>query len=239
MKTINLLFFSSVSLLLATSSCIDDFTVKGNGIEATEGRITPEFNKVKSAGAFDVHITNGDELEVVINAEQNIIPYIETSVSNGTLQIETKGLHHIKNRLPMEVYITTPSLKGIKQSGSGIITTDYFYSNHVDISISGSGFIQTAMDAEKINASISGSGKLELSGLANDAEFNISGSGKIDSYNLALRACDAKISGSGSMWVNAEQNIHATISGSGNVFYYGNPTIETHISGSGNVIHEN
>lgn len=239
MKTIKLLFFNSILLLLITSSCVDNFTIKGNGIATTEGRITPEFSKVKSAGAFDVHITKGDELEVVVNAEQNIIPYIATSVSNGVLQIETKGMHNIKNRLPMEVYITTPSLEGIKQSGSGIITTDYFYSEHVDISISGSGYIQTAIDAERVDASISGSGKLELSGLANHAEFNISGSGKIDSYNLALRDCKAKISGSGSMWVNAEQNIHATITGSGNIFYYGNPNIETHISGSGNIIHEN
>ena len=138
MKTIKLLFFSAVALLFATTSCIEDFTIKGNGIATTEGRITPKFDKVKSAGAFDIHITNGEELEVVVNAEQNIIPYIKTFVRNETLHIETRGLHNIKNSLPMEVYITTPSLKGVKQSGSGNITTDYFYTNHMDISISGS-----------------------------------------------------------------------------------------------------
>lgn len=239
MKTIKLLFFSAPTLLFLTTNCIQDFNIKGNGIATTEGRITPEFNKIKSAGAFNIHITKGDELEVVVNAEQNIIPYIETFVSKGALNIETRGMHNIKNRLPMEVYITTPNLNGIKQSSSGIITSDYFYSDHLHISISGSGSIQAAVDAKKIDASISGSGKLELSGLADLAEFNNSGSGKIDSYNLALRNCKAKISGSGSMWINAVQNIHATISGSGNIFYSGNPNIETHISGSGNIKHEN
>jgi hypothetical protein len=239
MKTIKLLSFCAIVVLLATTSCADSFNVKGNGIEVTEGRITPNFDKVKSAGSFDVHITKGDILEVIINAEENIIPYIETHVSGNELHIETRGMHNIKNRLPMEIYITTPSLDGIKQSGSGIITTDYFYTNHFDISISGSGFISTAVEAEQVDASISGSGKLELSGIANNSDFRISGSGKIDSYNLSLQNCKAKVSGSGSMWINAEQNIQATISGSGNVFYYGSPSIESHISGSGNVIHEN
>ena len=57
------------------TGCIEDFTIRGNGIAATEGRITLDFTKVKSEGAFDVHITNGDEFEVVVNAESNIVSY--------------------------------------------------------------------------------------------------------------------------------------------------------------------
>lgn len=239
MKTIKLLFFSTTTLLFSTTSCIDDFNIKGNGIEVTEGRITSSFNQVKSTGSFDVHITNGEELEVIVIAEENIIPFIETYVSGNMLIIDTKGMHNVKNSLPMDVFITTPSLKGIKQSGSGIITTDYFYTDILDISLSGSGFIEAAVEADKVYASISGSGQIRLSGVADDAGFDISGSGKIDSYDLELHNCNAKISGSGDMRINARQNLHATISGSGNVFYVGNPQIESHISGSGNLIRKN
>jgi hypothetical protein len=139
----------------------------------------------------------------------------------------------------MEVYITTPYLEGIKQSGSGYITTDYFTPDHFDVSLSGSGNISTAVETDKIEASISGSGKITLSGEANDGRFSISGSGNIDAYDMTLITCNAKISGSGDMWVKVENYLNATISGSGNIFYYGDPGIETHISGSGNVIHEN
>jgi len=139
----------------------------------------------------------------------------------------------------MEVYVTTPNLDGVKLSGSGIITTDYFSSNNFMISISGSGFIDAAVDAADVRATISGSGKLKLSGVADESVFDISGSGEIDSYDLSVITCRARISGSGDMWVNAEQNLHANISGSGNIFYFGNPNVESHISGSGNLIHEN
>lgn len=240
MKTIKLLFLSVLAILFFTTACVNEISVKGNGIPSTEGRITPDFERVKSAGAFDVHITSGDEYEVVISAEQNIIPYIETSVSGGgVLYIESRGTYNLKNRLPMEVFITTPELQGVNLSGSGVITSDYFTTEHYDISLSGSGKISVAVEAEQIDASISGSGKLELSGIAEDAFFNISGSGDIDSYNLELNNCKASISGSGNMWVNASENLHATIAGSGNIYYYGNPSVQTHIAGSGNVIHEN
>lgn len=239
MKTIKLLIISAVALLFVTTGCMEDFTIRGNGIAATEGRITNGFDAVKSEGAFDVHITNGDEFEVVLNAETNILQYIETDVNNGTLRIHIRGIHNVKNRLPMEVYITTPNLEGIKQSGSGIITTDYFVSNHCDISISGSGKIITAFDAPTVDASISGSGKLEISGISNDAKFDVSGSGRIDAFNLELNNCRAIVSGSGNIWVNVERFLTATISGSGNIYYTGEADVETRISGSGNVIREN
>ncbi len=237
MKTIkHLLFCSAFAMLLATTGCIEDFTIHGNGIEATEGRIVGEFSELKSSGSFDVHITEGVEYEVVVNAESNIIPYIETYVRGNTLEIDIRGLHNMKNRLPMEVFVTTPYMGSIKQSGSGIITSDYFTVEDFEVFISGSGRISTAVDANSINAGISGSGVLEITGVANMANYSISGSGKIESDNLSLNDCNAIISGSGDMYVNASESIDARISGSGNVYYYGNPSIETHISGSGRII---
>ena len=236
MKTIKFLLFSSVALLFATTSCIDDFTIHGNGMTASEERITTSFDQVKSEGDFDVHITGGDEFDILVNAESNLLPYIETDVNNGKLRIYIRGIHNIKNQLPMEVYITTPYLKGITQSGSGMVTSDYFSSSHFNAVISGSGSIVTAIDAVTVDALISGSGNLTLSGTATNAGFTISGSGKIKADNLSVNDCSAKISGSGNIWVNVEQSLKANISGSGNVFYIGTPNIEKHISGSGNVI---
>ncbi len=240
MKTIkHLFFYSALALLISTTSCIDDITIRGNGIAETQGRAVPVFNNLKSSGSFDVHITNGDEIEVIVNAESNILPYIETYVSRNTLVIDIRGIHNIKNRLPMEVYVTVPNMESIKQSGSGIITTDYFIADNFEISISGSGRISTAVEALQVNAAVSGSGMLDISGEAQQINYAISGSGKIESYNLAAQNCNATISGSGNMFVNAEDFLNAKISGSGNIYYSGNPNLEVHVSGSGKVIKAN
>ena len=240
MKTIkHLFFYSALALLFANTSCIEDFTIRGNGIEVTEGRMVSEFDKLKSSGSFDVHITKGDTYEVVVNAESNIIPYIETYVTGSTLNIDIRGLHNVKNRLPMEVYVTVPTIRSIKQSGSGIITSDYFTVDNFEVFISGSGKISTAVDAGQVHASISGSGELEISGEAGTTEYSVSGSGRILSYNLDCFDCYAAISGSGNIYVNASNSLKASISGSGSVFYYGSPSLESHISGSGKIIKAN
>ena len=91
MKTIKHFFLLSISgIFFVTTSCIDEFTIRGNGIEASEDRLTSEFNELKSSGSFDVQVINGDDYEVVVNAESNIIPYIETYVTGSTLHLDIR-----------------------------------------------------------------------------------------------------------------------------------------------------
>lgn len=239
MKTIQLLTVGLVLLLFTTTSCIDDLIIRGNGIKATEARLTNRFSKVKSEGNFDVHISPGAEYDILIEAESNLIPYIETDVTGNTLRIHTQGLRNLRNQLPLKVFITMPYVDAITQSGSGIITTGFFEGEHLKVIVSGSGIIETAIDAGLVDGIVSGSGNLYLSGVAANGGFVVSGSGKIDAWDLSLRNCDATVSGSGSIWVNARRYLKANISGSGNVFYNGTPAVEAHISGSGNVIREN
>lgn len=237
MKTIKIALYCTAALLLFTlPGCIDDFTIEGNGIEATEGRAVGTFSKLKSSGSFDVHITGGDRCEVVVSAESNIIPYIETYVSGNTLVLNLRGLHNFRNRLPMEVFVTTPAMESILLSGSGNITTGRLSAPEFETGISGSGTITTDVVARKVTAAISGSGNLNISGTASASGFFISGSGKISANHLRLEDCDATISGSGNMVVNVSESLHAHITGSGNIYYYGAPGIESRISGSGRII---
>ncbi len=235
MKTIKQFSFF-VLLLLAATGCIDDFTIRGNGVEATEARTVPVFNTVMSAGDFEVTISKGDQLELQVNAEENILPYIETSVSDNTLLIDIPGWHNVKHRLPMNVFITVPELEGVKQSGSGNITAGYFSTDKMELFISGSGSVSTVVDANILNATISGSGWILVAGDSNQSDFSISGSGNIDGSKLIVNYCNANISGSGNVQVHAEKSLYARISGSGNVYYTGTPGIEVNISGSGKVI---
>jgi len=239
MKTIKLLFLGGLAILMTTTSCIDDFRIEGNGIPSTENRNTNSFSKVESSGSFDVFIEKGETFEVSVRAEGNLLPHIETHVSSDRLHIDIHGINSIRNTLPMEVFITMPRLSGIRQSGSGLITTDRFETNQMDLSLSGSGLINTSFDADQVEVSISGSGTLKLAGKANEAYLRISGSGRIEATQLELNECQADISGSGNMAVSVDKYLEAVISGSGNVLYYGSPEVKTHISGSGHVTRNN
>lgn len=237
MKTKLLLVAGVLVLLLA--SCIDEIFIRGNGIPASEARLVPAFSSVSSEGPFEVHITSGDKHEVLVHAESNLLQFIETDVRGNNLRLHVQGLRTLKNRLPVEVFITVPYIEGLVQSGSGLITTGWITSESMSYVVSGSGSIESSVDALDIDAVVSGSGDLLISGGARNAHLAVSGSGKIDGWDLFVYDCNAKISGSGDVWIDVEHYLKAVISGSGHVFFSGTPHIETVVSGSGGVIHKN
>lgn len=238
MKTIKHFFFGSL-LILAATSCIDRFVIEGNGIVNSETRGVVSFSKVKSSGNFEGYITHGNLPEVIVEAEQTILPHIETNVSGNTLYIDIPGWNTVINHRPMKVFVTTAALDGVSLSGSGFIEAEYFEAEMMDIFISGSGNIKADVNARYVEARVSGSGAITIVGNADNTKFNISGSGNIQSNNLACENCQSFISGSGNIRVYAVETLRADISGSGNVYYKGNPKIDFHISGSGKVINEN
>lgn len=230
---------ASALLLFTTSSCLDELFIEGNGIQRTEQRSNEGFNEIASDGDYEVHITPGSTYSVQVTAESNLLPYISTHVDRNKLKIRTTGLHSLRETLPIEIYITTPSLKGVSVSGSGFIETGSFLSDDFYANVSGSGDIHIKVNCNKIDTNISGSGSVSISGQTDHTRFVVSGSGKIKSYNLVQNDCDATISGSGDMFVNVSGSIDAHISGSGKVYYINHPAIHTSISGSGGVVNKN
>lgn len=240
MKTIKITGLMALLLMVfATTSCVEDIFVEGNGHVRTENRFASGFDKVTSSGDFEVIVMPGSRYSVEVTAESNLLPYIETDVVGNTLKIHTRGLYSLRESEPIEIYITTPVLNGLTLSGSGFIQTGSFVSDDFYVALSGSGDIDALVSADRIKANVSGSGTILLEGDAFESEFVISGSGKIKSFDLEQDHCEAVISGSGNMYVNVYETIEARISGSGNVFYINFPVIHTSISGSGRVIDKN
>ena len=240
MKTIQTsLTLAFFALLFGTTSCFDDVFIEGNGISKTETRNAEGFDEISSSGDFMVTVTPGSEYSVEVTAESNLLPYIETNVNGSELKIRTRGVRSLRQNLPIVVNITCPELSGLELSGSGLITTGAYDSNRFKINVSGSGNIDTRVNADQIKANISGSGIINLEGDALETEFVISGSGKIKAYNLDQDDCKATISGSGDMYISVYESLSANISGSGRVYYVGHPVISTSISGSGNVVDKN
>ncbi len=229
----------SLVLMFSATSCLEEYFVNGNHSPETENRYARNFNVVASSGEFIVNIVPGDEYSVRVTAESNLLGYIETDVIDHTLRISARNIYNLHNHEPMIVDVVCPDLDGLRLSGSGVITADYFETGDFDMTVSGSGKIYSDLNADRIVGNISGSGDIILTGVASQSDFYVSGSGKIDSYDLEQEYCNATVSGSGNMYVNVSKILDVKISGSGKVFYINNPTVRTKISGSGEVIDRN
>lgn len=240
MKTRNYsVWLLCILFLAAVYGCSDGISIRGNGIVESQTRSAKPFKEVHSGGHFYVHITAGDDSKIVVEAESNLLPYINTDIRKGILEIEVDGIHILKNTEPINVYLMTPTLDAVMLSGSGEITTGYFESEYFEVVISGSGKIDTAVDADMADITISGSGEVDIYGNCKTLDMGISGSGKVKAYDFATYNTDIVISGSGNAYVNVENRLNVKISGSGNVYYIGDPRINQSVSGSGKVINDN
>jgi hypothetical protein len=235
MKIVEFISFLVFVLVLGVISCVDDILLEGNGNQRSEFRSASGFDQIASSGDFRIIVKPGDDYSVEVSAESNLLSFVETEVSGTTLKVRTRGIHSLVENNPVEVYITTPVLKGLSLSGAGMIKTGRFLCDDFKVALSGSGDIETAVNADHVKANVSGSGTILLTGDARESEMVVSGSGKIKAYDLLHKNCDAVISGSGSMFVNASEAITARIAGSGMVFHMGDPVIHTSIYGTGRV----
>ena len=236
MKTKRILLLIIALTSLGLSSCLDLINcVDGNNRLTSENRNINSFSGIISQGSLKVEITQGTTNEVIVEAESNLQDLIKTRVFGGNLVIETRN-KCIDNNLPIVVKVTVVDIHRIELDGSGLIISDQLNTNNLDVYLSGSGMINLNVLSESIDARVSGSGQILMSGEANRTDLNISGSGNIRAEQLIQNICEAKISGSGNIYVNVQETLDVRISGSGSVHYFGNPTVNKSISGSGRVV---
>ena len=123
------------------------------------------------------------------------------------------------------------------QSGSGTInvgTVFHAYRFHINHSSSGSVSSQL-IGGDVVETKLTGSGRIELEGDAVNAEYRLESSGKIDAVNLEISEANVTITGSGKVYVYANDFLDVVITGSGDVYYRGDPRITQSITGSGSV----
>jgi hypothetical protein len=211
--------------------------VKGNGNVTTITRSTGDYDGVSVGGFFDVILVGGKEGKVTIEGEENLMEYIVTEVSRGTLKIKVEKGINMKTTRRLTVTVPVKDIERVSLGGSGNVTGETkIKAEDLDVSLGGSGNISLDIDASNLKSSIGGSGNIKLSGKADYMRSSIAGSGTIKAYELQVNEIKASIAGSGDIRVSVKDEIDATVAGSGSIYYKGNPPkINTKSVGSGSV----
>src|SRR6476660_1500988 len=98
MKKILFIAFLSISIKSVAAGII-----KGNGISKTEKREVGSFSGLSSSGLMDVTIAYGNSTSIILEGDENILPYVETFVKDGKLRIKVKDLTIIRPKLSVTV----------------------------------------------------------------------------------------------------------------------------------------
>lgn len=208
---------------------------RGNRDVVTETRNITAFKAISVSSSFHVEITEGEELSVQVEAEDNIIDQVVTEVQDATLIIKKSARSCFSERRTINIFITTPELEAISLSGSGEVQVNNLTTDYLNLLLTGSGDLDVAATADELEAEITGSGSITLFGQGNESNLEVTGSGEFNGFNFEHNRCFVKVTGSGSAELFVNDILDAEITGSGDVIYKGNPSVRSEVTGSGDV----
>lgn len=215
--------------------------ITGNGKMKKEKReASAAIDEISTSGKFKVYITQGSTPSIELEADENLLPYIEARIDGDELHLGPKRGYNLKTSSDIIARITVVKLESLAGSGtSGFYTEGVVKGDKLEVALSGRGDADLNLQYRKLEVGISGNGKVKLQGRADDAEIGISGSGAVTAPDLQTQQMELGISGSGEAYVNASKKLDVSVSGSGSVKYKGAASVNQAISGKGRIEHEN
>lgn len=210
--------------------------VQGSGNVKRQVREVGHFSGVAMALAGKVEVRRGDREGVTIEADDNLLPLIETVIEDGTLQIRNKRGTSIRTR-NLKVTVQARDLDRLALGGSGTIDADRVNGAHVQFDIGGSGSINVGkVEGERIVANIGGKGDLKANdGNVRTVSISIGGMGSVDLGHVRTESANVTVAGSGNATLWVRDSLSLTVAGSGDVNYYGDPQISKTVMGSGSL----
>jgi hypothetical protein len=212
MKKFAIALTLALSSLFVLSACIHG--VHGSGVRKTEKRDLAAFNSIDTSGAFEVEVNCQKPASFEIEADDNILPLVQTEVRSGVLHVSTSKSYSSSGGIVLRINV--PDLASIKSTGAG-----KFQANDVkndNFEIQSTGVAQVA-----------------VSGESKSVKIKSTGAGKIDAHSLRANKADVDVTGAAGVEVYAIDELEVSVSGAGRVIYSGNPKVNKHVSGAGQV----
>jgi hypothetical protein len=209
----------------------------GSGNVASQTRQVAGFSAILASGPLKIEVRQSAHEALVLRADDNLLPLIETVVENGTLRIAPKRGESLRTRVPIVVTVDVVDLKALTLSGSGDVSVDALKTPALDMRLSGSSDAKLRNIAiDDLGVRVSGSGDVQAAGTTKSLTVSIDGSGDLHAQDLQADEVSIRIAGSGDASVTANKTLSVSIAGSGGVDYGGKGVVvKSSISGSGSV----
>jgi hypothetical protein len=233
-----LILFSLVILVFASGcSEIGGRRIKGSGHVITENRNETGFNSIDISGAIDVYIKQDSTSSVKVEADDNILEYIEVHTDGSTLEIYTENNIRLKPSHKIKVYVSNPEYRNFQVSGASSIHSENEITSpetlHVEISGASEGKLE--VNAPKVSVNLTGASNVNIKGKTKDFEGGASGASEIRGFDLLSENADVDASGASHIEIFASVKIAGQSSGASSVDYRGNAQANVEKSGASSV----
>jgi hypothetical protein len=233
MKTSNKLLLGFLCLILVgilafgifARANFDKDSIKGNGKTSSVSRNLPSFNKVHTKGRLKVFLSQGGNTQLKINADENLIPLVNSEVENGELKLRlTKRIGSGEN---VEVYLTADSnLNEIEIEGrSHVETTTELKGEKLNIKTTAGGTGKLQVKYHELFNESSAGGNLTLLGVSNIATFIFTSGGNLDAEELTVNEATANGASGGTASLNVTKKLNIDVSSGAHLTYKGDASL--------------
>jgi Putative auto-transporter adhesin, head GIN domain len=202
-------------------------TAAGSGTVGTQARTVNGFSKVNLAGIGELSITQGATESLSIEAEENLLPLLETLVEDGTLEIRVKANTSLKTTKPIKYTLTVKSLNQIGMTGAANITLGALNTPNLEVKLNGAGSIRiSSVQTQSFKADMLGVGVLNVTGTTASQAIVLDGTTKYNACGLQSDTASVSVAGTSNAVVSVKNSLMVTGAGIGAVDYVGNPKLE-------------
>ena len=250
-------------LFYACNSIINHPPMNVGKIQSVTKDVT-DFNGIDIRDAMNADITISDVEEVIVEAGENLHPYIVVEVVNNVLKIYYNEKNLSINGDAPKIHIKMKDLRTLEQAGATNVSlnSNGFEFSTVNCDISGaSKFFANNLRGKKLNLELSGASKFNCSELivATNCNFDISGASKINvkgtcdklkldlsgassfgGFGFVSQYANLELSGASKAELTVEKELTIEASGVSHCNYKGNPIIrKMDITGASSLKKEN
>lgn len=203
-------FLTLFTLLAGLTLFAQNQKLEGNGNIVTRDVSVTPFNTLKAKGVYELHLLQGGEEGVKIEADENLQDLFTVKNEGNGLVVEMKTPKNtsLNTKKSLKVYVTFKSLKQIDINTVGEVRSKSTLSfEDVAINNHNVGDVELALTAKKISLQNKSVGEMTLSGTAQDAVIVNNGVGNLDAGKLVVQTMDIDNSGVGSVDVNAQKGL--------------------------------
>lgn len=221
--TVLILATLAFTVLYAAEPVKNNRAITGNRQVITQDRPVTSFHALKVSGGIDAELSQGNELKLQVEADENMISSIRTEVQNGVLNIYREG--KTGNTKTMKIHLTFQQLDAITASGGcDIISRQKLSFATLKMDISGGCDISLDCNTSNLVCIQSGGCDVILSGKAENANFKVTGGSDVKASEFYLKNCTIDASGGSDVKVNVTGDLKMEASGASDITYYGNPS---------------
>ncbi len=208
-------------LLIVGYGCSKDVYPSQEILETAEN-ISTEITAIEVTSGYELIFDNELEVgQIVIETNKNIQKYIKSESKDNKLTFELDRQVNMNEDLVLRLYVSTKQFNNITASGGASVETlSTIKASSFRITLSGSSFINAAIESDDIYLSISGASRVNFIGSATNLHITeCSGGSSINTLQLPCDNAIVNVSGASELTVNIKESISGTCSGSSMIKY--------------------